>query len=552
MLQTLYVKNLALVKEAEINFTNDFNVLTGETGAGKSIIIGSIMCALGGKVSKDIIRTDAEYALCELTFKIDDESKLEELKAMGIEELDEGELLISRKISPTRNSIRINGQTFTVGEVKKVAGMLIDIHGQHEHQLLFDENRHLEILDTFVSEEAQALKETIKGLYDEYKLVCHDMESLMMDESARAREIAFIEYELNEIDEAALRVGEDEELEEDYRRMNNSVRITQELGNVVDMLGGMDNSVSGLAGLSVRSVSNAMQYDSKLEALYNMLMELESLAGDATRQADDYLRSLDFSEEEFQQISSRLTLINDLKAKYNNDISKILEYRQARGQELERLLNIEEEKERLAKKRCELYDGLALNCDRLTQLRKEAADTLSADIGRVLNELNFLQVCFEIEFTKCEEFSANGNDRVRFMISTNPGEALKPLKAVASGGEMSRIMLAIKAVLAGTDKVDTLIFDEIDTGISGITAQLVADKIADIAGNHQVICITHLSQIAALADSHFLIEKTAKDDSTYTSIKKLDYDESINELARILGGNHITEAVLATAREIKK
>lgn len=552
MLQTLYVKNLALVKEAEINFTNDFNVLTGETGAGKSIIIGSIMCALGGKVSKDIIRTDAEYALCELTFKIDDESKLEELKAMGIEELDEGELLISRKISPTRNSIRINGQTFTVGEVKKVAGMLIDIHGQHEHQLLFDENRHLEILDTFVSEEAQALKETIKGLYDEYRLVCHDMESLMMDESARAREIAFIEYELNEIDEAALRVGEDEELEEDYRRMNNSVRITQELGNVVDMLGGMDNSVSGIAGLSVRSVSNAMQYDSKLEALYNMLMELESLAGDATRQADDYLRSLDFSEEEFNQISSRLTLINNLKAKYNNDISKILEYRQARGQELERLLNIEEEKERLAKKRCELNDRLTLNCDRLTQLRKEAADTLSADIGRVLNELNFLQVCFEIEFTKCQEFSDNGNDRIRFMISTNPGEALKPLKSVASGGEMSRIMLAIKAVLAGTDKVDTLIFDEIDTGISGITAQLVADKIADIAGNHQVICITHLSQIAALADSHFLIEKTAKDDSTYTSIKKLDYDDSINELARILGGNHITEAVLATAREIKK
>lgn len=552
MLQSLHVKNLALVQEAEINFTDGFNVLTGETGAGKSIIIGSIMMALGGRASVDMIRNGAAYALCELEFKITDKDKIAVLKEMGIEELDEGNLVISRKIAPARSSIKVNGETFSVGEVKQIAEILIDIHGQHEHQLLLNENKHLDILDRFAGAKAAEYLQQIDRLYREYTKVCRREEELTLDEASRAREISFIEFEVNEITDAGLRAGEDEELEVQFKRMSNALKITQELSAAYQLLEGDEGGIGDRAGIAAKNILQVLEYDKALEDVYNILMDIESMAVDAARAIEGHMEDLEFQEESYNEVSQRLTLLNHLKMKYGNTVEEILQYCEKRQEELDRLNHIEEELGKISAEKKGLESALEESCGKLTDIRKAAAEELSDKIKTALCELNFLQVCFDVAFEKLDSYTAKGWDKVSFLISTNPGESLKPLKAVASGGEMSRIMLAVKAVLASTDDIDTLIFDEIDSGISGVTAGLVADKMCEIASGHQVICITHLSQIAAMADSHFLIEKSADDSSTTTTIRRLDFEESIRELARILGGNHITEAVLQTAREIKK
>ncbi len=552
MLQSLHVKNLALVQEAEINFTDGFNVLTGETGAGKSIIIGSIIMALGGRASGDMIRNGAAYALCELEFKITDKDKIALLKEMGIEELEEGNLVISRKIAPARSSIKVNGETFSVGEVKQIAEILIDIHGQHEHQLLLNENKHLDILDRFAGEKAAECIQQIDRLYREYTKLCSREEALTLDEASRAREISFIEFEVNEITDAGLKAGEDEELEIQFKRMSNALKITKELSAAYQLLEGDEGGITDRAGIAAKSLLQVLEYDKALEDVYNILMDIESMAVDAARAIEGHMEDLEFQEESYNEVSSRLTLLNHLKMKYGNTVEEILQYCEKRQEELNRLNHIEEELEKISAEKKRLERALEEGCAKLTDIRKAAAEELSDKIKTALCELNFLQVCFDVAFERLDGYTAKGWDKVSFLISTNPGESLKPLKAVASGGEMSRIMLAVKAVLAATDDIDTLIFDEIDSGISGVTAGLVADKMCEIASGHQVICITHLSQIAAMADSHFLIEKSADASSTTTTIRRLDFEESIRELARILGGNHITEAVLQTAREIKK
>lgn len=552
MLQSLHVKNLALVQEAEINFTNDFNVLTGETGAGKSILIGSIMMALGGKANTDMIRAGADYALCELEFYIQDRKKIDALKAMGIEELDEGILVISRKIAPQRSSVKVNGESFSVAEVKQIAELLIDIHGQHEHGILLNESKHLDLLDRFADKDEGVLPDEIAELYKKYNDVCKQQETLNIDESARARQISFIEFEVNEISAARLSEGEDEELEACFKKMSNGLKITKELSDAYNIVEGDNDSLAGRAGMAARNISQILEYDKSLEDVYNILMDIESMAGDVARTIEAHIEDMEFDDETYDEVSQRLTLINHLKMKYGNSIDKILAYCDKKQEELDRLNNIEEELAKLQNEKRKIANELDIKCSELTKIRKKAAADLSEKIRTALNELNFLQVSFEVEFEQLESYSAKGLDKIRFLISTNPGESLKPLKMVASGGEMSRIMLAIKAVLASTDDIDTLIFDEIDTGISGVTAQLVADKMCEIASGRQVICISHLSQIAAMADSHFLIEKNAGDDGTVTTIRKLDYDESVSELARILGGNHITESVITTARELKK
>lgn len=552
MLQSLHVKNLALVQEAEINFTDGFNVLTGETGAGKSIIIGSIIIALGGKASSDMIRSGSEYALCELEFHITDKEKIAMLHDIGIEELDDGNLVISRKIAPSRSSIKVNGQTFSVGEARQIAEILIDIHGQHEHQLLLNENRQLDILDRFAGEKARNYIREIDTLYREYIRICDEEKKLALDDNERARQIAFLEFEINEILDAKLLANEDEELELQFKRMNNSLKITTELSAAYNLLWGDEGGIAAGAGSAAKSILKIMEYDESLQDIYSTLMDIESMAGDAAHLIEERIDDMEFEESTYNEVSERLTLINHLKMKYGNSLDDILKYCDSRQKELDRLNNIYEEQQRIFAEKARITSELEKKCKKLSDVRKAAAEKLSESIKKALCELNFLQVDFEINFEKTNGFGANGCDSISFLISTNPGEALKPLKSVASGGEMSRIMLAVKTVLADVDGVDTLIFDEIDSGISGVTAGLVADKMCEIAKKHQVICITHLSQIAAAADSHFLIEKNSDELTTVTTIRQLDCEESINELARILGGNHITDAVLQTAREIKK
>ncbi|SEW45388.1 DNA repair protein RecN [[Clostridium] fimetarium] len=552
MLLNLYVKNMALIEEADISFKKGLNILTGETGAGKSIIIGSINVALGNKVSADIIRKGAEYALVELSFKINDQDKINELKAMDIEELDEGQILISRKITSSRSVIKVNGETVTASQVKQIAAILIDIHGQHEHQSLLNESKHLELIDKFADSKITEHKNVLKQEYSRYFDIKKKLDDMSIDDEQRQREIAFFQFEINDIESAGLKDGEDEELEIQFKKMVNSQKIIDEISQVNNYIGesNFDNA-SDMVSKSVKALTNVVGYDESLEPMLAQLNDLESILNDLGRDISNYISDSEFNAEEFEYVQNRLNTINNLKMKYGRTINDILKYRDVKSEKLTEYENFDSVKETLIHNLKKSEDNMNEYCEKLSIIRKEAGTKLSERIRQALIELNFIEVKFEVEFNKSNNFTANGFDTAKFMISTNPGEDIKALAKIASGGEMSRIMLAIKTVLADKDDIETLIFDEIDTGISGRTAQMVSNKLNEISSMHQIICITHLPQIASMADTHFLIEKSLKDNSTVTSIFELNEKSSIEELARLLGGTTITDAVITNASEMK-
>ena len=551
MLLNLHVKNLALIEEAEVDFHEGLNIMTGETGAGKSIIIGSINIALGGKVSKDIIRNGADYALVELVF----ETESEEVHRF-FEENDlpweDGQVIISRKLMNTKNMIKINGETTPVSILRELASLLIDIHGQHDNESLLKNSKHLSMLDEYGGTEIAALRKQISGLFYEYRKIKEKCAGFTIDEEERRREISFLEFEVKEIEEAELKPGEDEELEEEYKRMSNAEKITAGIGEAHELIDGEEQSARELIGRAVKNIGDLLSYDERIEALYQAVSDIEALCTDFIRELADYMEDTAFDGERFEYIEKRLDFINRLKLKYGKSIEEIHKHRDEAQRKLEFYENYEEEKEKTLAEFQKIETELKGLCDELTGLRKKAASALGENIIKALQDLNFLEVAFDVEFKKTEGFFTNGNDNVQFLISTNPGEAMKPLSKVASGGELSRIMLGFKSLLAGKDNVETLIFDEIDTGISGRTAQMVSEKLKEISKNHQVICITHLPQIASMADSHYLIEKTVADGKTVTQIKELTEEKSVEELARMLGGAKITETVMESAREMKR
>lgn len=553
MLLNLYVKNMALIEEADISFKKGLNILTGETGAGKSIIIGSINVALGNKVSPDIIRKGAEYALVELSFVLNDQNKINELKSMDVEELEEGQVVISRKITNSRSVIKVNGETVTATQVKKIAGILLDIHGQHEHQSLLNESKHLDIIDKFADSKITEIKLNLKKAYTTYQGIKNKLDSMNVDLEQRQREVAFIQFEINEIEHAALKTGEDQDLEIFYKKMLNSQKIMDEISLVNHYVGQSDfENASDMVSKAVKSMATVVGYDEALQPILSQLNDLESIFNDLGRDIDGYIEDAEFDESEFDIVQNRLNIINSLKMKYGKTIEDVLEYCRTKAEKLAEYEDYDTIREKLIKELNLSEQSMTEYCEALSILRKQAGATLAKSIKQALVELNFLEVKFEAEFERLNSFSSNGFDSVRFMISTNPGEDVKPLAKIASGGEMSRIMLAIKTVLADKDDIETLIFDEIDTGISGRTAQMVSNKLNEISSMHQIICITHLPQIASMADTHFLIEKSVKDNVTVTSINELDEQESITELARLLGGKTITDAVLMNATEMKR
>ena len=549
MLVHLHVKNLALIEEAEVDFQDGLNILTGETGAGKSILIGSVNLALGQKMSRGIIREGAGNALVELVFQVRPDTE-EKLKEMGVYP-EEGQVIISRKITENRSISKVNGETCTASSIRKIAALLLDIHGQHEHQSLLYPERQMEILDDYGEIEIRKKKETVKRHYGEYRAVKKELETYELDEEQRRRELSFLEYEIQEIQEAQLKPGEDQELESSYRRLSNSRQITEGLGMVYQLTGDDQNGSSQQLGRALQKLSQISDFDENLENFYSTLTDIDSLLNDFNREVSSYLSEFVFSEEEFIQIETRLDLLNHLKSKYGSSIEDILRYREEKEQELERLLHFQEKKAALEKK-LELETAELLKaCQELTKVRKTWARELEKQIVSGLQDLNFLNVEFEIQFQEKEQFSAEGKDSICFLISTNPGEPVRELSKVVSGGELSRIMLAIKTLMADKDDTETLIFDEIDTGISGRTAQKVAEKMSVIAGARQVLCITHLPQIASQANAHYLIEKNVENMETSTRIRELSYKDSVEELARMLGGVKITDAVLQNAREMK-
>lgn len=554
MLLNLHVKNLAIIDEIEVEFSEGLNVLTGETGAGKSIIIGSINIALGGKVSKDIIRTGTEFALVELTFLAEDSEQINSLEKLGIT-LEEDVVVISRKITKCRTINRVNGETVSVSMLKSIADILIDIHGQNEQQSLLYKNKHMEIVDRYAAEKMCGRDMEFSEMYRQYKDMLVKYSEKEMSEEERLREVSFIRYELEQIEQAHLVKGEEEKLQERYRYLSNANEIKSGINEVYSLVEdsyGDSQSVSQMLGRSSHILAKISGYDKRLKELARQIADIDELIMDFNRDLQEYASDMDENGEEFAEVETRLDLVRTIKSKYGATTELVENYAKDLENKLEKYEAYEEYRANLEKK-IEIYKiKLEKLGESISKIRKKCSAELEKRITDALIDLNFLQVKFEIAIRELDEFNSKGKDEVEFMISTNPGEDLKPIGQAASGGELSRIMLAIKAVLAEHDSIGTLIFDEIDVGISGRTAQKVAEKMAFIGHSHQVICISHLAQIAAMADHNYLIEKNNLLNKTSTVIRQLEGDEIVEEIARILGGAKITDAVLESAREMKQ
>lgn len=549
MLQSLHVKNLALMEETEITFGEGLNILTGETGAGKSLLIGSVNLALGGKFEKDMLRKGAESAMVELVFSCEEKVK-QKLMEMDLELSEDDSVIISRKMQVGKSICKINGETVTVRQVKELAEVLIDIHGQHEHQSLLHKKKHMEILDAYCGKEGVLPAEQVKELYAECKTIRETLEAEERDEQALARERALAEFELSEILEAKLMPGEDEQLEQRYRVMTNSKKITENLLESYHYSGNEEGAGSAL-GRALRTLMSVTQYDERLEQLAEQLSEVESLLSDYNREVADYLGDCEFDEEDFKAVEDRLNTLNHLKGKYGRTLEDVLAYGEKQQALIEKLDDYDAYMEKLKKDLAQAEDKLAKACGELSKVRRQNAVLLTKRLTEALVQLNFLTVDFEVAVREADRITEKGADEVEFLISTNPGESKKSLSQVASGGELSRIMLAIKTIMATKDDTDTLIFDEIDAGISGKTAWKVAEQLSKVAAKHQVLCITHLPQIAAMADTHFVIEKSSMDNSTITDIYELNEEKSLGELARLLGSDSPTEAALENARQMR-
>ena len=551
MLQSLHVKNLALIDEAEVNFEKGLNILSGETGAGKSIIIGSVNLALGGKASRDMVRRDADYALVELIFQIENEELEEKLKALDVYPEDH-QVIMTRKLMSGRSVCRINSETVAASRMRDVASCLIDIHGHHEHQSLLSYKNHLKYLDAYAGNEVENVKTALAEAFKTYQAKKKELSEASLDEEQQARELSFLQFEIEEITNANLQDGEDEELETLYRKLANGRKIMESAGTAHELTAGSGENASELIGRALRELISVSAYDETMQSLSDQLSEIDSLLGDFTHELSAYLSDTDFSEELFCRTQERLDEINHLKSKYGDSIEKILHALEEKEAKAEKLAHFDAYRKQLEDELAKQEAVVRNYSDQLHEIRQKYAKIFVKEVTQSLIDLNFLDVRFEMRFEKLDHYTANGQDDARFYISTNPGEELRPLEQIASGGELSRIMLALKTVLAEHDDIETLIFDEIDSGISGRTAQMVAEKMKMTGKNHQIICITHLPQIAAMADAHFLIEKMAENGSTVSQIRMLEREESISELARMLGGVKITDRVLESAKEMKE
>ena len=550
MLESLYVKNLALIDKTEVCFTPGLNILSGETGAGKSIIIGSVLMALGAKVPKDIIRNNAKEAYIELVFSVNKESLRNRLLQMGIEPEDD-QLIISRKITGTKSFCRINGEASTAAKVREAAALLIDIHGQHEHQSLLYGSRQMEIVDRSDRDRIYPKRQETARLYKEYQSCKEELEKSSIDESMRMRAMDILNFEIEEIERAGIRPGEEKELEKEWKRLRNQEQIQKNLLEMQAYLSYDDAGAGDLLGKAQICAKEMIEYDPAYEQLYSQLLDAESIVSECYHMVSRGMSEDDDAEARFAEVDSRLDEIRHLMQKYGCDEAGLLNLLGQKQQELDDYLHLEERKKRLEKKLKKIYKELDAAAKMLTELRRTCAKELEQKLTAAMIDLNFLDVRFEIRMNETEHIGHNGRDETAFYIATNPGEPLKPLAMVASGGELSRIMLAIKSVLAENEETETLIFDEIDAGISGRTAQKVAKRLTVTAKNCQVICISHLPQIVSMADTHFLIQKDAKDQVTTTHIYQLSEEESVTELARLLGGTEITERVVENAREMK-
>lgn len=545
MLDRLLVKDLALIEKSVVEFSGGLNVLTGETGAGKSILLGSIQLALGQKANKDLIRHGKEQAIVELDFSLTEE-EVRRIQALEEDlELDEERLMIRRKISEKKSDIRVNDLGLTLAKLREITGGLLDLHGQHEHQSLLREGSHLEIIDGFRKKQGGKLLEEVADAYHLLQEKKKALQKFSLKEEERTRELDFLDFEIQELADAHLSEGEEAELTKEYSLYENMDRLKSLLLSAKESLEEMDFH------RPIQAVEEAKDFDESLKGLSDSLYDLEAVGEDCLRSLDHYLDHAEVDEEKLFTLGERLEQIRRVMMKHGGTEAKALAALAKKEERRSFLLDYEKAEEKAKKAIVEQEKLLREKALLLSKERQEDAKVLAKQIQGEMQEMGFLDTKFEFHFQEKKEPTEKGLDEVEAYVSLNPGEPLRPLREVGSGGELSRIMLSIKTVLADTDGVSTLIFDEIDTGISGRTAEKVGEKLQKIAKNHQVILITHLPQIAAKADHHFLIEKTVEEGATHTRIHPLEEKESIEELARLLGGDEISEASLENARELK-
>ena len=559
MLLELNIENFVLIENVNINFAEGFNVLSGETGAGKSIVIDAIGLALGGKSSKNYVRTGKDRAIIQLVFTFKREDIRNLLNEYGIN-CEDNIIILNREVFDTGKSIsRINGRIVQLSFAKKVAKLLIDIHGQHEHQSLLDVDNHIHMLDLFGSEILLRNLESVSKKYSELKEIERKLNSLNQNDKERERRIDLMKFQIEEIDSCNLKVEEDKNLSKQFDLLKNSESIFTIVNNSHNKIStslGNEETVLGTLSSILVEFERISNFDKEIlnfnKELQDIFYRLQDIATDMRR----YSENITFDSELLVEIEKRLDTINNLKRKYGNTIEEILEYRAKLCKELEELedsantINFLNERFKICK---EEYLELS---NKLSIQRKKIAKKFKSRMMKELKDLNFEKAEFEVSITPTLDrnndwiLTKYGIDKIEFLISANPGEPLKSLSKVASGGEISRIMLAMKVILAKIDNISTLIFDEIDTGISGETANIVGEKIALISRNHQTICITHLPQIAVMADNHLFIEKVVSENKTNTLIKRLDTIERINEISRLIGGNKITDLTLKHAKEL--
>ena len=556
MLTSLHVKNLALIDEAEIDFGEGLNILTGETGAGKSVLIGSINLALGEKADVSVIRDGAEYALIEMVFHIDDSLLSDAIREMELPTDEDGSLILQRKLMKNRSVCKVNGENVTLKQLRELSRLLITIHGQNDQLSLLSQNNQKQILDQFDEPHTSPLKKKISDCFSLYQEQKRQFEEADIDERTRLREMDLISYELNEIEEANLTAGEDEQLESDFKKLSNHQKIAEAVSAAKALLSSGETTIADLIGEAVRRISPVSSMDQNLNDIFLALQDLESLTHDTSREIDDYLSDINADEEKLDEIASRLNLVNRLKEKYGHGTDRlqaVLDYAENRRQELEKLKDLEEFRARAAANMEQTFAELCRYADELTDVRRAAGSGLSALLEQALKHLNFENVRFETEIDSDHaHINADGADEITFMISLNPGEKLRPLHKVSSGGELSRIMLAIKTVLSENKESMAMIFDEIDAGISGKTAWRVSQKLGKLAKDRQVICITHLPQIAAMADTHFEIYKESSSGRNITHIRKLTEEMSVQEIARLIGTDDADATSLQAAGKLRK
>ena len=552
MIESLHVKNLALIDEEEISFDRGFNILTGETGAGKSIVLGSVNLALGAKAGADLIRSGCDSALVELVFALN-EDETERLKALDVEPED-GTLVLTRRISQGKSVCRVNGETVPASVLKNIAGVLLDIYGQHDNQTLLNPASYEKMLDEYAGGSVKELQDELRRTKKEYNEILAELNSEKNDSNVNNREKELLEYEIEQIQNAALKPGEDVELEKRYTFLSNARKIMETLSEV-HLITGYDSpeSTGNTLGSATSKIKGITRFDDTIAGLADELAQIEDMLGDFNRSLSSYMNEVTFDEEEFAVVESRLDLINDLKSKFGNTIEDVQSECEKKQKRLDKLNNYDAYMAGLNERAGVLKGRMLDICAQISILRIKKAKKLEDELTKAMEGLNFQNIALRITVKPDEEkIKDTGYDSIEFLLSLNVGEQPRPMQNIASGGELSRIMLAIKSVFAKSDDVTTLIFDEIDAGISGKTAYMVAQKMKELSKDHQLICITHLPQIAAMADTHYLIQKTVDSGRTQTGITKLNHESSVNELARMLGNDSITEAALQNAREMKK